>query len=88
MSGGNLGKLLGKATDMLGLTDNAGLEAQQRLAEQQASAAKQQAALEANSAADNIAEIDPAGAASESADTITSEQKKRRQAGQSNPLGL
>ncbi len=45
MSGG-LGKLLGKATDMLGLTDNAGLEAQQRLAEQQASAAKQQAALE------------------------------------------
>jgi hypothetical protein len=87
MSGG-LGRLLGKATDMLGLTDNAGLEAQQRLAEQQASAAKQQAALEANSAADNIAEIDPAGAASASADAITSEQKKRRQAGQSNPLGL
>lgn len=88
MSGGNLGKLLGKATDMLGLTDNAGLEAQQRLAEQQASAAKQQAALEANNAADNIAEIDPAGAASASANAITSEQKKRRQAGQSNPLGL
>ena len=87
MSGG-LGKLLGKATDMLGLTDNAGLEAQQRLAEQQANAAKQQAALEANSAADNIAEIDPAGSASASADAITSEQKKRRQAGQSNPLGL
>ena len=87
MSGG-LGKLLGKATDMLGLTDNAGLEAQQRLAEQQASAAKQQAALEANSATDNIAEIDPAGAAAASADAITSEQKKRRQAGQSNPLGL
>ena len=87
MSGG-LGKLLGKATDMLGLTDNAGLEAQRRLAEQQASAAKQQAALEANSATDNIAEIDPAGAASASADAITSEQKKRRQAGQSNPLGL
>ena len=43
MSGG-LGKLLGKATDMLGLTDNAGLEAQRRLAEQQARAAKQQAA--------------------------------------------
>lgn len=87
MSGG-LGKLLGKATDMLGLTDNAGLEAQRRLAEQQASAAKQQAALEANSAADNVAEIDPAGAASASADAITSGQKKRRQAGQSNPLGL
>ena len=87
MSGG-LGKLLGKATDMLGLTDNAGLEAQQRLAEQQANAAKQQADLEANSAVDNIAEIDPAGAASASADAITSEQKKRRQAGQSNPLGL
>ena len=87
MSGG-LGKLLGKATDMLGLTDNAGLEAQQRLAEQQANAAKQQADLEANSATDNIAEIDPAGAASASADAITSEQKKRRQAGQSNPLGL
>ncbi|UVX36459.1 MAG: hypothetical protein [Bacteriophage sp.] len=87
MSGG-LGKLLGKATDMLGLTDNAGLEAQQRRAEQAAAAQKQQAALEANSAADNIAEIDPAGAASASADAITSEQKKRRQAGQSNPLGL
>lgn len=87
MSGG-LGKILGKATDMLGLTDNAGLEAQQRLAQQQADAAKQQAALEANSAADNIAEIDPSGAASASADAITSEQKKRRQAGQSNPLGL
>nr|DAW27099.1 MAG TPA: hypothetical protein [Caudoviricetes sp.] len=87
MSGG-LGKLLGKATDMLGLTDNAGLEAQQRQAEQAAAAQKQQAALEANSAADNIAEIDPAGAASASADAITSEQKKRRQAGQSNPLGL
>ena len=87
MSGG-LGKLLGKATDMLGLTDNAGLEAQQRLAEQQASAAKQQAALDANSAANIIAEIDPAGAASASADAITSEQKKRRQAGQSTPLGL
>lgn len=87
MSGG-LGKLLGKATDMLGLTDNAGLEAQQRQAEQAAAAQKQQAALEANSAADNIAEINPAGAASASADAITSEQKKRRQAGQSNPLGL
>lgn len=87
MSGG-LGKILGKATDMLGLTDNAGLEAQHRLAQQQADAAKQQAALEANSAADNIAEIDPSGAASASADAITSEQKKRRQAGQSNPLGL
>ena len=87
MSGG-LGKLLGKATDMLGLTDNAGLEAQQRRAEQAAAAQKQQAALEANSAADNIAEIDPAGAASASAEAITSEQKKRRQAGQSNPLGL
>lgn len=87
MSGG-LGKLLGKATDMLGLTDNAGLEAQQRRAEQAAAAQKQQAALEANSAADNIAGIDPAGAASASADAITSEQKKRRQAGQSNPLGL
>lgn len=87
MSGG-LGKLLGKATDMLGLTDNAGLEAQQRRAEQAAAAQKQQAALEANSAAGNIAEIDPAGAASASADAITSEQKKRRQAGQSNPLGL
>lgn len=87
MSGG-LGKLFGKVTDMLGLTDNAGLEAQRRLAEQQARAAKQQAALEANSAADNIAEIDPAGAASASADAITSEQKKRRKAGQSNPLGL
>ncbi|UVX30932.1 virion structural protein [Klebsiella phage VLCpiA1c] len=87
MSGG-LGNILGKATDMLGLTDNAGLEAQQRLAQQQADAAKQQAALEANSAADNIAEIDPSGAASASADAITSEQKKRRQAGQSNPLGL
>lgn len=87
MSGG-LGKLLGKATDMLGLTDNAGLEQQQRQAEQAAAAQKQQAALEANSAADNIAEIDPAGAASASADAITSEQKKRRQAGQSNPLGL
>lgn len=87
MSGG-LGKLLGKATDMLGLTDNAGLEAQQRQAEQAAAAQKQQAALDANSAADNIAEIDPAGAASASADAITSEQKKRRQAGQSNPLGL
>lgn len=87
MSGG-LGKLLGKATDMLGLTDNAGLEAQQRQAEQAAAAQKQQAALEVNSAADNIAEIDPAGAASASADAITSEQKKRRQAGQSNPLGL
>lgn len=87
MSGG-LGKLLGKATDMLGLTDNAGLEAQQRQAEQAAAAQKQQTALEANSAADNIAEIDPAGAASASADAITSEQKKRRQAGQSNPLGL
>ena len=87
MSGG-LGKLLGKATDMLGLTDNAGLEAQQRQAEQAAAAQKQQAALEVNSAADNIAEIDPAGAASASADAIASEQKKRRQAGQSNPLGL
>ena len=87
MSGG-LGKLLGKATDMLGLTDNAGLAEQQRLAKEQAEAQKQQAALETNSAADNIAEIDPAGAASASADTITSEQKKRRQAGQSNPLGL
>ena len=87
MSGG-LGKLLGKATDMLGLTDNAGLEQQQRLADQQADVAKQQADLEANSATDNIAEIDPAGAASASADAITSEQKKRRQAGQSNPLGL
>lgn len=87
MSGG-LGKLLGKATDMLGLTDNAGLEQQQRLAEQQAAAQKQQAALEANSAADNIVEVDPSGAASASADAITSEQKKRRQAGQSNPLGL
>ena len=87
MSGG-LGKLLGRATDMLGLTDNAGLEQQQRLAEQQAAAQKQQAALEANSAADNIAEVDPSGAASASADAITSEQKKRRQAGQSNPLGL
>lgn len=87
MSGG-LGKLLGKATDMLGLTDNEELEKQQRLAEQQAEAAKQQAALETNKAADNIAEVDPSGAASASADAITSEQKKRRQAGQSNPLGL
>lgn len=87
MSGG-LGKLLGKATDMLGLTDNDGLEQQQRMAQQQAEAAKQQAALETNKAADNIAEIDPSGAASASADAITSEQKKRRQAGQSNPLGL
>lgn len=86
MSG--LGKLLGKATDMLGLTDNAGLKQQQRQAEQQAEAARQQAALEANNAVDNIAEVDPAGAASESADAITSEQKKRRKAGQSNPLGL
>ena len=87
MSGG-LGKLLGKATDMLGLTDNEELEKQQRLAEQQAEAAKQQAALETNKAANNIAEVDPSGAASASADAITSEQKKRRQAGQSNPLGL
>lgn len=87
MSGG-LGKILGKATDMLGLTDNAGLEAQQRMAQEQAAAQKQAAALEVNSAADNIAEIDPSGAASASADAITSEQKKRRQAGQSNPLGL
>lgn len=87
MSGG-LGKLLGKATDMLGLTDNEGLEQQQRMAEQQAEAARQQAALEANSAADNIAEVNPSGAAYASADAITSEQKKRRQAGQSNPLGL
>lgn len=87
MSGG-LGKLLGKATDMLGLTDNKGLKQQQRQAEQQAEAARQQAALEANNAVDNIAEVEPAGAASESADAITSEQKKRRRAGQSNPLGL
>ncbi|WJE88665.1 hypothetical protein [Klebsiella phage Kpn13] len=72
---------------MLGLTDNEGLEQQQRMAQQQAEAAKQQAALETNSAADNIAEVDPS-AASASADAITSEQKKRRQAGQSNPLGL
>lgn len=87
MSGG-LGKLLGKATDMLGLTDNKGLKQQQRMAEQQAEAARQQAALEANNAVDNIVEVDPAGAASESADAITAEQKKRRKAGQSNPLGL
>lgn len=87
MSGG-LGKLLGKATDMLGLTDNKGLKQQQRQAEQQAEAARQQAALEANNAVDNIVEVDPAGAASESADAITAEQKKRRKAGQSNPLGL
>lgn len=87
MSGG-LGKILGKATDMLGLTDNAGLAEQQRLAQQQADIAKQQAAVEVNSAADNIAEVDPSGAASASADAITSEQKRRRQAGQSNPLGL
>lgn len=87
MSGG-LGKILGKATDMLGLTDNAGLAEQQRLAQQQADIAKQQAAVEVNSAADNIAEVDPSGATSASADAITSEQKRRRQAGQSNPLGL
>lgn len=87
MSGG-LGKILGKATDMLGLTDNAALAEQQRLAQQQADAQKQQAALETNSAADNIAEIDSAGAASASADSITADQKRRRQAGQSNPLGL
>lgn len=88
MSGSGLGKLFGKATDMLGLTDNAGLAEQQRLAQQQADIAKQQAAVEVNSAADNIAEVDPSGAASASADAITSEQKRRRQAGQSNPLGL
>lgn len=87
MSGG-LGKILGKATDMLGLTDNAGLAEQQRLAKQQAAALKQQAAVEVNSAADNIAEVNPSGAASASANAITSAQKKRRQAGQSNPLGL
>lgn len=87
MSGG-LGKILGKATDMIGLTNNASLEEQQRLAQQQADAAKQQAALDVNSAADNVADIDPAGSASASADAITSEQKRRRQAGQSNPLGL
>ena len=80
--------MLGKATDMLGLTDNKGLKQQQRQAEQQAEAARQQAALEANNAVDNIVEVDPAGAASESADAITTEQKKRRKAGQSNPLGL
>ena len=87
MSGG-LGKQLGKATDMLGLTDNEGLEKQQRMAEQQAEAARQQAALETNNAVDNIVEVDPAEAASESAGAITAEQKKRRKAGQSNPLGL
>lgn len=92
MSGGGLGKLLGgtlgKVTDTLGLTDNAALEAQQKLAQQQADSQKQQAALEVNSAAENINDVDSAGAATASADSITSDQKRRRQAGQSNPLGL
>lgn len=90
MSGmmGGLGKILGKTTDMLGLTNNDELAAQQKMAEEQAQAQKDQASLEANGAKDNVADINSAGSASDSAATITGDQKKRRAAAQGNPLGL
>lgn len=85
---GAVKKALSSVTDLVGLTDNSALEAQQREYEKQQKALENQAALDANSATDNITNVDSSGAAAASADAITASQKKRRAAGQSNVLGL
>ena len=85
---GAVKKAISSVTDLVGLTDNSALEAQQRAMREQQKALENQATLEANSATDSITNIDSGGAAAASADAITSAQKKRRAAGQSNVLGL
>lgn len=86
MSG--LGNLFGKATDMLGLTNNSALEAQQKQYEQQQEAMRNEAAAQADASSQNIAQIDSGGAARASADAITGEQKKRRAGSVSSALGI
>lgn len=85
---GGFKKAISSVTDLIGLTDNSALEAQQRAMREQQKAMENQATLEANSATDNITNVDSGGAAAVSADEITRAQKKRRAAGQSNVLGL
>ena len=85
---GGFKKAISSVTDLVGLTNTDALDQQQREYEKQQKALENQAALYANSATDNITNVDSSGAAAASADAITASQKKRRAAGQSNVLGL
>lgn len=85
---GGFKKILGKATDMLGLTDSDALAEQQRQAREQQRQLENEAALQANSGTDNVTSVDSGGAASESASAITADQKKRRASSMSDVLGI
>lgn len=85
---GSLKKGLSSITDMVGLTDTASLEEQQRQYEEQQKQLSAQAQLEADTSAENINTVDSGGAAGASADAITASQKKRRAGAVSTALGI
>lgn len=86
MSG--VGKVLGKVTDTLGLTNGGALEAQQRAYEEQQKAFRNEAAAQADASAQNVVQVDSSGAAQASADAITGDQKRRRASSVSSALGI
>ena len=85
---GGLKKGLSSITDMVGLTDTASLDAQQRQYEEQQKQLAAQAQLDADTSAENINTVDSGGAAGASADAITASQKKRRAGAVSTALGI
>ena len=85
---GSLKKGLSSITDMVGLTDTASLDAQQKQYEEQQKQLAAQAQLDADTSAENINTVDSGGAAGASADAITASQKKRRAGAVSTALGI
>ena len=85
---GGLKKGLSSITDLVGLTDTAALEAQQKAAREQQEQLAAQAALDNDQSGENLNQIDAGGAASASATQITGDQKRRRQGAASSALGI
>jgi len=85
---GGIKKALSSVTDLVGLTDTAALEAQQKAAKEQLAMQQAQAQLENDASGENLTQVDSGGAAAASAAGITASQKKRRAGSVSNSLGI
>lgn len=85
---GGIKKALSSVTDMVGLTDTAALEAQQKQAKEQLAMQQAQAQLDNDQSGENLTQVTSGGAAAASAAGITGEQKRRRAGAVSNSLGI
>jgi hypothetical protein len=85
---GGIKKALSSVTDLVGLTDTAALEAQQKAAKEQLAMQQAQAQLENDQSGEQITQVESGGAAATSAAGITADQKRRRAGAVSNSLGI